>query len=741
MITFTNNTEQKNNNTMNKNSAKNNLGFKNFLSSVYDKYFNRGSSNMELKEALKKCREVASDGFKFTTEYFDEFETVLKECEDKLKAIIKNFENSNLKDKSEKENFLNQLYLVQKYNAELKNIIQRDLIDRKHKLDKFSITLFGRTMAGKSTLMEILTNGTGESIGKGAQRTTRDVRAYKWNGLEVVDVPGIAAFEGQIDEELAYKSAMQADLVLFLITDDAPQDEEAKCLAKILELGKPVLGICNLKRNLVGVQLKKFLRGSICADEETRINELIKQFFQLLDQYYPGKTIPFVLTHLNSRFLANTNDYAQYRDELVEKSNFAVVENFIVDNIINNGIFMRKKNFIDAVSVPMLKIKEMLGGNIIRNIKGIKSIEETIKEVNVWRNKFYSRIRGNSRYSDSKINSFVNRITDNLSSKFYNFVDIHYNDENVGEAWNEIVKNENIDVKSNDLCKEINNECNNALKKYAKDLNNNINYINSYYSNSSNLRIATFFITPKTKSIIEYSCLAGSLVCACIGLTGVGTVIGIAGLVFNVWDWLTGASDQKIKEAKKELRGKLDNNVKEIENKICDNLNNWFNDTQCKKIIDFIRQLENLHKQLLIINNWQYDTCRKLNKKYKEMTVAYIKHALDFVGESELAANVIDAARIHNRAVFIAFEYNNVLLWESIEKLKSLLGEEIYWRGNISDYGEDKLTLFVDIAGCEVMTKALTDNSIEITNWKNLNEECRLKVQLAEQICELNVEI
>ena len=62
--------------------------------------------------------------------------------------------------------------------------------------DTFAITLFGRTMAGKSTLMEILIRGNGASIGLGGQRTTRDVRTYRYKNLQITDVPGIAAFEG-----------------------------------------------------------------------------------------------------------------------------------------------------------------------------------------------------------------------------------------------------------------------------------------------------------------------------------------------------------------------------------------------------------------------------------------------------------------------------------------------------------------------------------------------------------------
>lgn len=57
---------------------------------------------------------------------------------------------------------------------------KEDLQNLRNNLSKFSITLFGRTMAGKSTLMEILTEGDGKSIGTGAQRTIRDVRKYTW---------------------------------------------------------------------------------------------------------------------------------------------------------------------------------------------------------------------------------------------------------------------------------------------------------------------------------------------------------------------------------------------------------------------------------------------------------------------------------------------------------------------------------------------------------------------------------
>ena len=73
----------------------------------------------------------------------------------------------------------------------------QEMEDNRQRLGAFSITLFGRTMTGKSTLMEILTGGDGSTIGKGAQRATRDTREYEWNGLKILDVPGVAAFGGR----------------------------------------------------------------------------------------------------------------------------------------------------------------------------------------------------------------------------------------------------------------------------------------------------------------------------------------------------------------------------------------------------------------------------------------------------------------------------------------------------------------------------------------------------------------
>lgn len=152
---------------------------------------------------------------------------------------------------------------------------QEDLQKLKENLGKFSITLFGRTMTGKSTLMEILTHGDGASIGRGSQRTTLDVRSYYWNDLEITDVPGTAAVGGEEDESVAFEAAKAADLILFLTSDDGIQASEAECFSRILEMGKPVICIMNVKVSIAGGKSPKRVEKKFDFD---RLNEIRDQF-------------------------------------------------------------------------------------------------------------------------------------------------------------------------------------------------------------------------------------------------------------------------------------------------------------------------------------------------------------------------------------------------------------------------------------------------------------------------------
>ena len=159
-----------------------------------------------LQNVLEECRKSALTGYQIATAQEKNLGAVLHSAEERIKGALMEFNASPCYSPETARLLESQLTEINTAFDRLAFTFQDDLNALKDNLSKFSITLFGRTMSGKSTLMEILTEGDGASIGKGAQRTTLDVRKYHWNGLEITDVPGIGAFEGEDDEQIAFNA-------------------------------------------------------------------------------------------------------------------------------------------------------------------------------------------------------------------------------------------------------------------------------------------------------------------------------------------------------------------------------------------------------------------------------------------------------------------------------------------------------------------------------------------------------
>ncbi len=151
----------------------------NFCSSVAkEEYIKATDAVEEARKYTQNLREIVLSGIRSS----DDDETIVGNASKKLKDLLHTIDNDILREYEQ---------------------ININLLEKKKSLDHFTITLFGRTMAGKSTIREALTNGDGSTIGKGAQRTTRDIREYRWNNLRIIDTPGIGAYEGNEDKEIA----------------------------------------------------------------------------------------------------------------------------------------------------------------------------------------------------------------------------------------------------------------------------------------------------------------------------------------------------------------------------------------------------------------------------------------------------------------------------------------------------------------------------------------------------------
>lgn len=171
------------------------------------------------KASLARSRQVAIREFKAChrsmVKLFEKFNEVEDGVTKDIQLISEKYRTYKGMWESLFETFNHQLANIFNYASES---LIKSFNKKLKRIDYFTICLFGRTKAGKSTTMEALTNGSGETIGKGRQNTTKDVREYQWRELLVIDTPGIDAMERMNAlESMALSYADESDLVAFLL--------------------------------------------------------------------------------------------------------------------------------------------------------------------------------------------------------------------------------------------------------------------------------------------------------------------------------------------------------------------------------------------------------------------------------------------------------------------------------------------------------------------------------------------
>ncbi len=130
----------------------------------------------------------------------------------------------------------------------------RDLFTRQRAaLATVNIALFGRTGAGKSSLVEALSHGAGESISTGESDFTVEVRPTNWKGIQFSDTPGINGWGRTMsrDElESRTRKAVEVADIIVLCFDDSSQlaSEFDKIASWVKEFGKPVICVLNVKK-------------------------------------------------------------------------------------------------------------------------------------------------------------------------------------------------------------------------------------------------------------------------------------------------------------------------------------------------------------------------------------------------------------------------------------------------------------------------------------------------------------
>lgn len=486
--------------------------------------------NTDIEEALHECQAYAQKGYDIASNTWNTIHQALLAEERKVKKVDKQQGKiSRLADEELIKKKKQGLASFMEMDKELK----QDLSYLQKQQKEFSVLVFGRTMVGKSTLMEIMTHGSGASIGNGSQRTTLDVRDYHWKGMKITDVPGIASFDGREDDRLALEAAKAADLILFLISDDGVQQEEAKNLAELRRLGKPVLGIINVKLGITeqvrSLDMKR-LRNKMA--ERERIETICNQFRQFAGNFQQDwGDLTFVPVHLKAAYLGQDKN-----PELWEVSNFTEVEAYILSKVQQDGCFLRIKTFLDRVIIPLQGRMEMLYENSGSSLTEAFEYQKKCQELTEWKKIFVED-------SQEKFNNLCTRVKNKLARGIREFAEDNYENEDAGEDWKEYLQEElQLEADCMSFLQERANKCSRKRRELMDSLKTELTFagVNVEFDDIS---MDSIFDTQFWGSA---AAIAASLISGPIGIA-----IGIV-------TWLFGSSkEEKIREAKAKLRAAL----------------------------------------------------------------------------------------------------------------------------------------------------------------------------------------
>ncbi|UAK40443.1 50S ribosome-binding GTPase [Gordonia bronchialis] len=233
-------------------------------------------------------------------------------------------------------------------------------------LSTFNIAFFGRTGAGKSSLLSAFGQLDGSGVSPGSSDFTTDVIPIKWNGCRLVDTPGINGWgrtrKRSELEEAARGAVESADVVLLCFDTQSQQASEFARVARWVQAyGKPTIAVLNV-RNRRWRHTAKVTRESERERHSKSVRDHANNIRTELARIGLGDTPVVAINTQRALFARATTpfhgqsvaDFESNRAEygvryLYESSNFQVLEALLTASISSGGVELRMRSLHEGM--------------------------------------------------------------------------------------------------------------------------------------------------------------------------------------------------------------------------------------------------------------------------------------------------------------------------------------------------------------------------------------------------------
>lgn len=547
----------------------------------------RTNSPKKFEEALRRCHEVAEVEYQAADEALGRTEAEAELLYDRILSVIQELPAASRNEQSLPE-------IIRKVSEQLSHQIKdsvgatrRKLAVKRPRLQKFTIALFGRTMAGKSTFREAITGGDGASIGKGGQNTTKRVREYEWRGLHIIDTPGIGSYKGEHFRQQAISVVGKSDLVIFLLSDDGIQQEVFDGMQEVLRESKPVFFVLNVKRDLTkNIHRDRFLKNPESLLGRNRIDGHFRRIQKLAVDTLGCKEPRVFAIHAQAAHLS-TQKKRLHAKALYKSSGMEELHTAICEEVATNGPIRRLQTLLDGTIGAIEKL------GVFYTTQASKLKDEA--------SFFYRRhdefeMRASQFLKDQSefIAAQVARLFQGLHDQVFYFIEENIERRDIGHSWQEREKAARIEENLKRVQQQAIDSTNSFITEFGREIAVDAEFVGTIGS-CGTLRHADVwdirrgFERVATTAIV----LSGvASICAQFGAANVWNPLGLVlfggSIVAGIFAWLLDKKSERLGAKREEARRQLHDRIDDQKKKTQEALQKWLGDEVDTKILKAI---------------------------------------------------------------------------------------------------------------------------------------------------------
>ena len=253
--------------------------------------------------------------------------------------------------------------------------------------DTIRLVFAGQYSAGKSSIIKMLTGRSDIAIGAGI--TTKQVHTYIWNGIEVVDTPGIHTELRPDHDEMSYDAIASADMLVFVVTNELfdsyigahfrklaiDKDKAAEMILVVNKMERTAEGNTRDQQDIIREDLKTVLEPY--TSEQLHLSFLdAKSYLESIDEraVNPELADELVTQSGYSQFIDTLNQFVEEK----RISSKLTTELYIIDDQLEKAIKELQPKSSD-VDIDALEESFMQQRHLLIEARG--RIQQEVKDI------------------------------------------------------------------------------------------------------------------------------------------------------------------------------------------------------------------------------------------------------------------------------------------------------------------------------------------------------------------------